>query len=1172
MACTYTYNGKTYDRDDFTKRLLNMKPSEASKYMPGVKAVPDAPFIGKTSSYVQLALKRMVRYAAENGYDAIAWTPGEVQADRYDLSKQVKSVQYAPEITTLRALDHDGNIAINEKNVPAEKLEDYIGKDLAKKLLEQEPQNSRTGKKVYILEDDNLKIEHSGMKGFYDKILPAEVNKFFNKTAWGNAKVGTIELLTVINNKHAPFEEWLENQPGGWADFESEAEARNKYLSEFGESQAIKAWTLPITPKMRQKALTEGMPLFNVRNIEEIKAESGTLLQRAKKAHGFGVTDNDLKWWHKVLEVPYSLAKKFPNSMGKHLATEIEASESRSEMLEKDYSEGLSDIQSSFKGDKTTLKELQDLIWKWDGERFPKKDVPTDWWIEDSDGGLDQNRDHYKEVRAYLKKQGVSKKVIDGFVSIREKLDEKWIDAFYTMKSEGVDPSLIEEYRGEIDKINNYFPHRRAGNIQISIIDKETNKPIYTKHYFNFTGKLFNKLNERQAVSAEKWLKERLASGSLPGNQSRYEISKPSKLTRLPQEAFFGVNMEGLQQVLGLAGESLSRSRVEYEAQRLYNKEGVESEEAALELARKRLTADMEVALSKAVADVFKAQGWGAHAIHRKGTPGFIEDDIFGTLFEYLSGYAGFKTKMTRARAHSKILTEIDAKRNPGEYKYAARYVRDMLENQTLTDRVVDTIRGVFFAKYLGFVVKSGIVNLTQNVVMAGPVLSAHTKNSHTKLMKAMYDTRRALTSKGAWTGKGIDYPGLSKDEQAALHELTEKGVTQDQYLRELKGDIPGVGLGRYYKKAINTSGIFMQLAERFNRASTGLAAYRVGVKEKGMSHADAVEFAKEIVYDSHFLYGKHNLPEMARGSNKALRAAYTFRSFTHNYLCTMANMLINQGSAGRKAAARSLLNIIALGGLTSVPFFSALSAAFMMAIGADDDDDPLTKAREMMPTPFTRDLISHGLIGAVAGADITGSIAIEFPKDWKDIVGVPYSVGEDIYNTVKSLRSGQVYRAMSETPVTPMAVKNAMRGIELATTGQRNRSGRDINYPGVEGPLKISETEGAMKSLLGLQPLSVSKGYRAYEASRKLQSSISERKALWADRYVNAYRRNDKREMIAVEKEINAWNQQARRDGAPHKIVNIKAMIKSRLRTNNLKSVPKAMRGRVEAIGKIWQ
>ena len=41
-------------------------------------------------------MKRMIRYAAENGFDKLAWTTGEQQAERYDLSKQVDKIYYSP--------------------------------------------------------------------------------------------------------------------------------------------------------------------------------------------------------------------------------------------------------------------------------------------------------------------------------------------------------------------------------------------------------------------------------------------------------------------------------------------------------------------------------------------------------------------------------------------------------------------------------------------------------------------------------------------------------------------------------------------------------------------------------------------------------------------------------------------------------------------------------------------------------------------------------------------------------------------------------------------------------------------------------------------------------------------------------------------------------------------
>jgi hypothetical protein len=43
----------------------------------------------KTDQWVNLAIRRMMRYAAENGFDRIAWTNGEQQSERYDLSKKL---------------------------------------------------------------------------------------------------------------------------------------------------------------------------------------------------------------------------------------------------------------------------------------------------------------------------------------------------------------------------------------------------------------------------------------------------------------------------------------------------------------------------------------------------------------------------------------------------------------------------------------------------------------------------------------------------------------------------------------------------------------------------------------------------------------------------------------------------------------------------------------------------------------------------------------------------------------------------------------------------------------------------------------------------------------------------------------------------------------------------
>ncbi len=62
----------------------------------GKQGVPAAPFVGKTDAWVSLAMKRMIRYAAENGFDKVAWTRGEQQVERYSsaLRKQVDVIEW----------------------------------------------------------------------------------------------------------------------------------------------------------------------------------------------------------------------------------------------------------------------------------------------------------------------------------------------------------------------------------------------------------------------------------------------------------------------------------------------------------------------------------------------------------------------------------------------------------------------------------------------------------------------------------------------------------------------------------------------------------------------------------------------------------------------------------------------------------------------------------------------------------------------------------------------------------------------------------------------------------------------------------------------------------------------------------------------------------------------
>ena len=56
-----------------------------------IAGVPDMPF---KTNWHELALKRMIRYAAENGYDRLSWDTGKTNADRYNLSNKIDQLHW----------------------------------------------------------------------------------------------------------------------------------------------------------------------------------------------------------------------------------------------------------------------------------------------------------------------------------------------------------------------------------------------------------------------------------------------------------------------------------------------------------------------------------------------------------------------------------------------------------------------------------------------------------------------------------------------------------------------------------------------------------------------------------------------------------------------------------------------------------------------------------------------------------------------------------------------------------------------------------------------------------------------------------------------------------------------------------------------------------------------
>lgn len=189
------------------------------------EGVPDAPF---KTTWHELSMKRAIQLAAEGGYDRVAFTTGKTQAERYDLSKQIDRIDLIPNTTgqgkpfTLRAYKEGGNEGSQIlQSVDESELENFIGKELAKKIMEQKP--NQYGDRM--LSGVDLQVGGEGMKGFYDQILPKFLDKYAKK--W-DAKTGQMNMFVSPRDGSVPI----------------------NYID--------------VTPKMKESVLTKGQPLFAI--------------------------------------------------------------------------------------------------------------------------------------------------------------------------------------------------------------------------------------------------------------------------------------------------------------------------------------------------------------------------------------------------------------------------------------------------------------------------------------------------------------------------------------------------------------------------------------------------------------------------------------------------------------------------------------------------------------------------------------------------------------------------------------------------------------------------------------------------------------------------------------------------------------------------------------------
>lgn len=231
----------TEEENQRAQELNDAHIAAQNEVLDSIGSIPAAPF---EKNWPELTMKRMLRYAAEFGYDTVAWTTGEQQAERYSLSTVVDKVSVrvptnrdGERIVNLYLRQSDGdykNMYVDKDGViihgeyAGQKLSAVVGMDLATKIM-----GVQEGRQEF--EGEDLKVGGEGMKGFYDDILPRFMNKYGKK--WG-VKVEDIYLPALGEDAAA------------------------------GVQKGLTMHSVPVTQEMKESVM-QGQLMFRIGEVEE---------------------------------------------------------------------------------------------------------------------------------------------------------------------------------------------------------------------------------------------------------------------------------------------------------------------------------------------------------------------------------------------------------------------------------------------------------------------------------------------------------------------------------------------------------------------------------------------------------------------------------------------------------------------------------------------------------------------------------------------------------------------------------------------------------------------------------------------------------------------------------------------------------------------------------------
>ena len=549
--------------------------------------------------------------------------------------------------------------------------------------------------------------------------------------------------------------------------------------------------------------------------------------------------------------------------------------------------------------------------------------------------------------------------------------------------------------------------------------------------------------------------------------------------------------------------------------------------------------------LLQEVADMIRARGYRSHMIHRKAganvVRGYIEDPMERNLL-YLNNVARGMAKSKVAQQAIKELMgyEMDGRRfggispdrEPRVYSAAQDYIEEQLRNLDATDRFIGWAKSLATLKFLGFSVRSAIVNMTAllstapvaiHQYVAGGSVSFSRINRH--LAKAGIDYARFMT------GKKLANP----EEQAFLDEVKRLGWDDPQYTRDALGGLNKVH-NRIWSTMMDGAMWLFGTTEQLNRGATVLAAYRIA-RNMGKGSEEAAELAKISSDKAHGVYGRATLPAVAWGRNPAAKIAqmlYVYQKFSHNYL----QMLYETGFKKKniKGAIYGIVAPIILSGVVAAPLKELwlLPVINLLAtlFGAKDWDEDIEKWFWDVTRQNFGEKVEimgrFGLAGAIGG-DISGSLSIGvgIPKDMYEWGGAIGGVAKEGITAAREFGQGRYARATEH--LLPSGFANVARAVRERGEGVTTERGGRV-WDGQGSPLFPTAGETALRTVGLRSSRQATLSARMYEAKRQAAEFNEKKKDIY-ERYRAYLASTDKnpKKFRAIRLDIREFNAKIR-------------------------------------------